>query len=71
MEHLKGRVALVTGSSRGIGHAIALRLAEAGADVVVHGRNPEGPTAAAAEALRDRIREMGRRAEVLFADFTD
>jgi enoyl-[acyl-carrier protein] reductase III len=71
MSHLEGRIALVTGSSRGIGHAIALRLAEAGADVAVHGRNPEGPTAASAEALRDRIREMGRRSEVFFADVSD
>ncbi len=71
MNDLAGRIALVTGSSRGIGHAIALGLAGAGADVVVHGRNGEGPTAAAAVALRDRIRAMGRRAEALFADISD
>jgi NAD(P)-dependent dehydrogenase (short-subunit alcohol dehydrogenase family) len=33
---LKGEVALVTGSGRGLGHAIASRLAELGADVAIH-----------------------------------
>lgn len=46
---LKGKKALVTGSSRGIGRSIALALAEAGADVVVHGLRRE---AAAEETLR-------------------
>ena len=42
MFDLTGRVALVTGSSRGIGNALARGLAEAGATVVLHGLEP-GP----------------------------
>lgn len=49
---LQGKRALVTGSSAGIGRAIALRLASEGAKVVVHGRNEER-THAVAQAIRD------------------
>lgn len=49
---LSGRTAVVTGSTQGIGRAIALRLAEAGADVVVNGRDRE-KTDAAVAAMRD------------------
>ena len=58
MFDLTGKTALVTGSSRGIGRAIELCLAEAGADVVVHctGR-PEK-----AQEVVDAIRAMGRKA---------
>ncbi len=45
---LSGRAALVTGSSRGIGYAIASRLAQHGADVVISGRKPEAAQSAAA-----------------------
>lgn len=61
---LKGKVALVTGGSRGIGRAIALQLAEAGADVAV---NYAGSEAAAAEVAQ-AIEAMGRRAVSLKAD---
>jgi len=46
---LTGRIALVTGSSRGIGRAVAHGLAEAGATVVLHGRDPERLAATTAE----------------------
>ena len=62
---LAGRVALVTGASRGLGAAIALGLAEAGADVAVHGntRSPEETCA--------RIRALGRRAAAVVGDMAD
>jgi len=64
MIDLTGRVALVTGASRGIGRACAVRLAEAGADVVV---NFVASQAAATE-VADRIRGLGRRCSVVKAD---
>lgn len=57
---LRGRTALVTGGSRGIGRASALLLAEAGADVVVHYRTRD----AEAERTAEDIRGLGRRATV-------
>jgi 3-oxoacyl-[acyl-carrier protein] reductase len=62
--NLKSRVALVTGSSRGIGEGIALALAEAGAAVAVNYRS----RAADADAVRDRIRALGRRSIAIAAD---
>jgi 2-deoxy-D-gluconate 3-dehydrogenase len=61
---LAGRVALVTGASRGLGAGMALGLAAAGADVVLHASAPSTNTAEAVERL-------GRRAAVLAADLSD
>lgn len=60
---LDGRVAIVTGSTRGIGRAIAIALAVNGASVVVHGR-----TAAGVGAVVDEIRRSGGRAEPCAGD---
>jgi 3-oxoacyl-[acyl-carrier protein] reductase len=64
MTTLSGRVALVTGASRGIGKAIALALAEAGADVAVNYR----AQAEAAEAVCQTIRATGRKCIAVQAD---
>jgi enoyl-[acyl-carrier protein] reductase III len=62
-----GKIALVTGSSRGIGRAIALRLARAGADIVVNFfRNRS-----AAEETAEAIRALGRQAFVVRAHVGD
>lgn len=58
---------LVTGSSRGIGRAIALRLARDGHDVVVHCRNGR----AEADEVAQQIQAMGRGARVLQFDVAD
>ena len=67
MIDLTGRVALVTGSSRGMGRACALRLAQGGADVIVNYVTSRG---AAIETARE-IRQMGRRAFVVKADVSE
>nr|WP_298373157.1 3-oxoacyl-ACP reductase FabG [uncultured Halomonas sp.] len=58
---------LVTGSSRGIGRAIALRLAQDGFDIVVHCRRERE----AAEAVVTEIRALGRKARILCFDVAD
>lgn len=50
--HLKGRAVLVTGASQGVGRAIAIAMAEAGADIVVHGRAKDEAAEETAEACR-------------------
>jgi 3-oxoacyl-[acyl-carrier protein] reductase len=62
--HLEGKTALVTGASRGIGRAIALRLAVEGANVVVN----YNTRADAAEEVARRVREAGARAHVVQAN---
>lgn len=64
---LAGKSGVVTGSSSGIGRAIALELADQGASVIVHSHR----SAEAAEEVRDTIRGMGQRSEVLLADLRD
>ncbi len=63
---LAGRVAIVTGAGRGIGHACALMLARAGADVALAARTQTDLDAAAAE-----IRALGRRALAVGTDVND
>jgi len=60
---LSGRVAAVTGANTGIGQAIALALAAAGADVALVGRTPATDTA-------EQVQALGRRAAIVSADLS-
>src|SRR6516165_4364483 len=62
---LDGRKALVTGGSRGLGRAIAQALAEAGADLVLVGRNE-----ASLQQAQSELAELGHRVHVLGADLS-
>jgi NAD(P)-dependent dehydrogenase (short-subunit alcohol dehydrogenase family) len=66
MPELDGKVALVTGGSKGIGRAIALSLAEAGADVAIAARGLE-----ALEKTAGEIEHRGRRALMVPTDLAD
>ena len=61
---LAGKIALVTGSSQGIGRATALRLAQSGADIIVNYRSNSG----AAAEVKDQIAAEGRRCIAVQAD---
>jgi glucose 1-dehydrogenase len=67
MVDMTGRVALVTGSSRGIGRGCAVEMARAGADVAVnYHSHPED-----AETVANEVRDLGREALVVQADVSD
>ena len=63
---LRGRTALITGSSQGIGKAIAFSLAKEGVKVAICARNPE-----TLAAVQDEIRRLGGEAVAISADVTD
>lgn len=64
---LNDKVAFVTGASRGIGRAIALEMARAGADVAICYNSSAAP----AEAVCEEIRAMGRKAQAYRCDVSD
>ena len=64
MTELTGQIALITGVSRGIGHAIALIFAQAGADIAVNYRTQ----ATAATAVCADLAALGRRSIAVQAD---
>jgi NAD(P)-dependent dehydrogenase (short-subunit alcohol dehydrogenase family) len=65
VSRLDDRVAVVTGSTRGLGRTFALALAEAGADITIVGRDAD-----AADGVAEEIRALGRRAHIVLADVT-
>jgi 3-oxoacyl-[acyl-carrier protein] reductase len=67
IRELKGLRAAVLGSTSGIGRAVALALADAGAHVLIHGRASH----AAAEEVAAEVRRRGGRSHVLMADLAD
>lgn len=66
----ENKVALVTGSIRGIGRAIARKFTLSGADVVINDKKWEGSAKILGESLLQEIQEMGRRALFVLADIS-
>jgi len=66
MSSIDRKVAVVTGAARGIGRAIALRLAADGADVAINDVNAEG-----AEKVAEEVSALGRRSVAIAADVSD
>ncbi|MEC8035768.1 MAG: SDR family NAD(P)-dependent oxidoreductase, partial [Pseudomonadota bacterium] len=60
---LSGQTAIVTGANTGIGQAIALSLAAAGADIAAVGRTP-------AQETVEKVRALGRQAQIVSADLS-
>jgi NAD(P)-dependent dehydrogenase (short-subunit alcohol dehydrogenase family) len=71
--NIEGKVAVVTGSSRGLGKAMAIGFAEAGADVVVVGRTEEagGPLAGTIHETAEAITKLGRKALAVRCDVSN
>ena len=71
---LQGRVALVTGASRGVGRAVAVELARRGADVILAARTVSDPVPGMSGTLSETaadVTALGREAHVVAADLTD
>uniref|UniRef100_A0A914PUN4 Uncharacterized protein n=1 Tax=Panagrolaimus davidi TaxID=227884 RepID=A0A914PUN4_9BILA len=69
MYDFRGKTVIVTGSSAGIGQATAIRFAKEGANVILHGRNPDG-----IEETKAKLKELGigdERIEVVFGEMTE
>jgi NAD(P)-dependent dehydrogenase (short-subunit alcohol dehydrogenase family) len=77
VQTLTGKIALVTGASRGLGKAVALELAQAGAHVIVTGRSTSGHStqselpATTIDDTVDAVHEAGGKADAVKCDHTD